>query len=446
MRGFRSTLVLLVVFLGLLGYFYFFAAKTPPGGKDDAGPKGKVFTVDADKIEELQVKAAGGDRTTLKKLNGIWSVVAPVETRADETEATAIATNLASLEQQRVVDENPADVAQYGLATPRVEVGFRKTGDKELTQVWLGEKTPTGNDIYAKLPAGKAVFLVSSFLDSTFNKTTFDLRDKRILAFDRDKVSGLEITTKDGPLSLGLVSAQWQLTKPIAAKADGGAADGAVSRLQTAQMKSIVAADVPEKDLAKYGLDKPAVIASVVSGSAKATLAIGKAADGGDLYARDMTRPMVFTVEATLAADLEKKADDYRPKDVFEFKSYNATRIEITRGTATVVYERVKGKDGSEKWGQVNPSKDVDQPKVEAVLTSLTAIQVDKYVDAKTKTGLETPVMTVTATSDGGKKVERVTFGKVGSDVFAARKGDPGALQITAAKLDDVQKVLDALK
>jgi len=446
MRGFRSTLVLLVIFLGLLGYFYFFAAKTPPGGKDDAGPKGKVFAVEADKIEEMQIKSAGGDQTSLKKLNGIWSVVAPVETKADETEATAIATNLASLEKQRVVDENPTDVAQYGLATPRIEVAFRKTGDKDLTKLLLGEKTPTGSDIYAKLPAEKAVFLVSSFLDATFNKTTFDLRDKKILAFEREKVSGLDITTKDGPVSLGLVSAQWQLTKPIAAKADAAAADGAISRLQSAQMKAIVAADVPEKDLAKYGLDKPAVTASVLAGSAKATLAIGKAAEGGDLYARDLARPMVFTVEAALATDLQKKADDYRPKDVFEFKSYNATRIEVTRGTSTVVYERVKGKDGSEKWGQVNPSKDVNQPKVEALLTSLTAIQEDKYVDAKTKTGMDAPVMTVTAKSDGGKKEERITVGKVGNDVFVARKGDPGAAQIAAAKLDDVQKALDALK
>ena len=80
------------------------------------------------------------------------------------------------------------------------------------------------------------------------------------------------------------------------------------------------------------------------------------------------------------------------------------------------------------------------------MLTALTSIQVDKYVDAKTKTGLDAPVMTVTVKFDGGKKEERVTFGKAGSDVFVARRGDPGAAQIGAARLDDAQKALDELK
>ena len=45
------------------------------------------------------------------------------------------------------------------------------------------------------------------------------------------------------------------------------------------------------------------------AGSTRATLAIGKADDSGNLYARDLSRPMVVTVEAALINDLKKKAD-----------------------------------------------------------------------------------------------------------------------------------------
>ena len=445
MRGFRSTFILLVVFVGLLGYVYFYGSKKPVD-KEAGEPKQKVFTVEADKIEELQVKPAKGDRSVLKKINGAWTMVEPAQTKADESEVTSIATNLASLERQRVIDDNPTDVSQYGLATPRVEVAFRKSGDKDLTRLFLGEKTPTGGDLYAKLPTEKRVFLVSSFLDGTFNRTPFDLRDKKILVFDREKTTGVEVVSKDGPVSLALANARWQLTTPIAALADASTVDGAIGRIQTAQMKSFVAADVPEKDLVKYGLDKPDVTVTVMSGSARASLAIGKAADGGNLYARDLSRPMVFTVEAALATDLKKKADDYRPRDLFEFKPFSATRIDITRGAATVAFEKAKGKDGTEKWRQVGQIKDLDQAKLDALLSSLSSITVDKYVDAKTKTGLGTPVAVVVAKSDDGKREERVTFGKVGNDVFAARSGDGGAAQIAATKLDDMLKSLDALK
>ena len=37
----------------------------------------------------------------------------------------------------------------------------------------------------------KRVFLVSSFQETSFNRKPFDLRDKKILKFDRDKADSL---------------------------------------------------------------------------------------------------------------------------------------------------------------------------------------------------------------------------------------------------------------
>jgi len=450
MRGFRSTLILLVVFLGLLGYMYFFGAKKPAGadgtGPDAAAPKVKVFAVEADKIEELQIKAAGGERTTLKRANGAWSLVAPEQVKADDTEVTSIATNLASLERSRIVDDNPSDIAQYGLATPRVEVAFRKAGDKDLTRIFLGEKTATGTDLYAKLPADKAVFLVASFLDGTFNRTPFDLRDKKVLAFDREKVTAVEVTGKTGPISIALAEAKWQITKPAAARADLAAVDGLIGRIQTAQMKSIVAANIAPKDLAKYGLDKPDVRVSLVAGSARASLAIGKTADATTAYAMDESRPVVFTVETSLATDLRKRADDYRPKDLFEFKPNTAVRVDFTRGKATMSFDKVKAKDGKEGWvRRPAASQQVDTAKFEAVLSSLSSISADEFVGPKEKTGLNAPAVTVVVKYDQ-TRTETVTFARVGGNVFAARKGDGGAAKITPSRLDEFLKALDEVK
>ena len=50
------------------------------------------------------------------------------------------------------------------------------------------------------------------------------------------------------------------------------------------------------------------------AGSARATLALGKEEEGAT-FARDQSRPMVFTVDQTVAADLKKPADDYRDKE-----------------------------------------------------------------------------------------------------------------------------------
>ena len=84
MRGFRSTFVLLLVLLGLVGYIYFYEMKRP-ATSETAEQKQKVFTVEADKIAEVDVKSASGDRTVLKKTGDAWRIVQPIDVKADET-------------------------------------------------------------------------------------------------------------------------------------------------------------------------------------------------------------------------------------------------------------------------------------------------------------------------------------------------------------------------
>ncbi len=129
MRGLRSTIALLVVLIGLGAYIYFVTWKRPA---QDAGSKQeKVFAaVQADQIDELKVKAESGDVTTLKKTSGAWSLVAPMATTASEAETSSVTSALSALEIERVVDENPTDVKDYGLETPRIEIDF-KANDRQ---------------------------------------------------------------------------------------------------------------------------------------------------------------------------------------------------------------------------------------------------------------------------------------------------------------------------
>ena len=59
--------------------------------------------------------------------------------------------------------------------------------------------------------------------------------------------------------------------------------------------------------------------------------------------------------------------------------------------------------------------------------------------------GVPLTALTVVVKFDDGKKEERVSFGKVGEDVFAARQGEPGAMKTDAADFGEVNKSLDEL-
>jgi hypothetical protein len=146
MRGVRSFLVLLVALLGLGAYLYFVESKRDPDG--DEVKKARVFTVEAEAIQEVTVTSDAGETTTMKKGADGWRIVAPVEAQADGAEISGITSTLSNLEQQRLIDENPADLQAFGLADPRIEVAFKTDGDEQT--LLIGSKTPVGSDVYAK--------------------------------------------------------------------------------------------------------------------------------------------------------------------------------------------------------------------------------------------------------------------------------------------------------
>jgi hypothetical protein len=210
-------------------------------------------------------------------------------------------------------------------------------------------------------------------------------------------------------------------------------------------MKSIAADQASPADLKKYGLEKPEATVNIAAGSTRATLLVGGKATDTTVYARDASKPAVVTVESALMDDLKKSADDYRRKDLFEFRAYNANRVELKRGNDVVVFERVKGQgeNPQDKWRRVSPNPaDADRDKVDALLAKIANMRATSFVDGK---GGLSPALEVHVKFDDNKKEERVTFVKDGADVLALRPGEPGAAKADAADLTDALKSLDEL-
>ena len=126
MGGLRSTIVLLVLLVGIGSYIYFVESERDPAAAD---AKPKAFTeLPADAIEEIRIKNADGETSHLQRVGDRWQILEPNKTDADGGVVGTVTSNLSTLEVQRVVDENPADLKQYGLDPPRVEVIVKVSG------------------------------------------------------------------------------------------------------------------------------------------------------------------------------------------------------------------------------------------------------------------------------------------------------------------------------
>ena len=110
---------------------------------------------------------------------------------------------------------------------------------------------------------------------------------------------------------------------------------------------------------------------------------------------------------------------------------------------------KTKNKDGQEeeKWKQVAPApRDVDPAKLQNLLSSVTQARATSFVDSAAKTGLDKPELTVIVKSEQGKREEKVTFARAGSDTYASRAGEAGAAKVDASAIDGVVKALEELK
>src|SRR6185437_5335941 len=125
MRGVRSLIILLVIAIPL-GWFTWRESRKE---QEQDKKTEKVFSgIDADKIDQIAIKSEKGEHTILEKQSGRWLITAPVSAPADEGEVSGLTSNLASLEVQRVVDEQASDFRQFGLEPARVDVTFKAGG------------------------------------------------------------------------------------------------------------------------------------------------------------------------------------------------------------------------------------------------------------------------------------------------------------------------------
>ncbi|HUF47806.1 MAG TPA: DUF4340 domain-containing protein [Vicinamibacterales bacterium] len=451
MRG-RSFLILLIAALGLGAYIYFVESKREPAGARVVDNE-KMFTLEPGTIEEVTVQTAGGEVTTVRKSGDTWQIVVPATIEASTSAVSTLVAAIENLAIERVVDENPASMEPFGLETPRLTLAFKTAGDATERRLLIGDRTPTGSDLYARVDGEPRLLLIASYLEDSFDKSTFDLRDKSVLKFQRDGIESIGIDrATGGRVGLARTGTNWRLTDPLDASADFSTVDGLVSRLFQAEMRSIVSpddtastAELTPAQLREFGLDPPAATVTLGSGSTRAVLAIGGTHDETSRYARDLSRPLVFTIDSTIHDDLVKAPDDLRAKDVFAFRSFSAVGLDMTVDGTSATFAKAPPAAGAAAattpaaaWKQTAPAeKDIDDATFTDLLTTLSNLRAESFAARALVEG-QTVEVTARSGDAASPTVERVTFRKSGDIVHAIRDGEPGAAVVTTADFDRV--------
>ena len=397
-RRARSTLVMLVVLVALGAYIYFVEPGASPGVGEPRRTR-SLFAVESGDIRTLVIATADGETTLARDgADADWRITGPVAGAGGHAPAVVTA------DRSHVGHGQPGDRRGSGRRSRPVRSG-RARGEPGVRHPrptatrsgsCSGSQTPLGTNRYAKLDDADRVFLVPSRLDGVFRKTTFDLRDKTVLEVDTVDVDAFEIQLETERLAFAKADNEWRLTEPWEVRADFSTVEGLVGRVANGQMRSVESEDVDGDAGRRARTPTTTPTASRRRPSprswgpgARAPRWWSEARPRRDRrYARDLARPLVFTVDTSLVTDLERNAGEYRRKDLFTFRSFNASRLEIEQdGVTTVLESRPAIGDadtadaGEEVWTRVSPDPaDLDRNDVMDLLSQVSNLRADSFV------------------------------------------------------------------
>lgn len=425
------------VLLVLVGGLYWSNNRKPAEDKTKADTPPKILTLSEADITKIDLKKKSGDEVVLaKNAAGKWEMTAPKPLPVDQDAMTSMISTVSSLNSDRLVEDKASDLKQYGLTDPALTVTITKK-DGKSQQLLIGDDTPTGGGAYAKLENDPRVFTVASYSKTSIDKGPKDLRDKRLLTVDSDKISRLELIDqvkgKSSDIEFGRDKDQWQIVKPKPLRADGLQVEELVRKLKDAKMDTTSSDEDAKKAASSFASGTPIATVKVTDPSGTQELQVRKIKD--DYYAKSSSVEGVYKVSNDLGTGLDKTLDDFRNKKLFDFGFSDPTKIEMHDGAKSYLLTK-----SGEDW--MSNGKKMDVTSVQGFLDKLRDLSASKFVD----TGFTAAAIDITVTSNDGKRVEKVLFSKNADKYVARRENEPSLYELESKTVDDLQKAAGDVK
>jgi hypothetical protein len=409
-------------------------AKNPP-----ADTTTKILALNEANVVGLEIKKRAGEDTVLSKSDsGVWSISAPKPLPADQAAVGGVVSAAGNLAADRTIDDNVTNPASYGLAPAADEVIFKLKDGKTKTLL-IGDSNPTGSDVYAKVADDTHLYTMGSSSKTSFDKESKDLRDKRLLTFDQEKATRVELNAKKESVEFGRINqTDWQILKPKPLRADGFAVEELVRKLKEANMDTSVSEEDAKKTAAAWATATPVATVKVTDPGGTQTLEVRKVKgkDSEDYYAKSSVVDGVYKVSKDLGTGVDKGLDDFRNKKVFDFGFSDPTKIDFKDGTRTASYQKF-----SDKW--MSNGKTMDSTTVQALVDKLRDLAATKFVDG----GFGVAQVEIAVISNDGKRTERVLIAP-GTDgkFIAKREGEVAMYELDGNAVAELRGVAADVK
>ncbi|MBZ4665040.1 DUF4340 domain-containing protein [Mahella sp.] len=458
MRRTRNVIILVVV-LALLAGTYAYLTRRPQQAEQDSESV-EISKLNKDDIVKMTLERKDGSLTFVKK-DDKWVAEGNESIALNQTAVDDLAYTFASLYAEQVVEEDPQDLAQYGLKEP-VVTAMATLKDNTVKTLYLGNKTPTGT-YYLMAEGDPKVYEVWMNHGEHLSYTLNDVRDTTLPQINTQELTYLKMWKEGGrtieiktnesqtedqaQFGLGL----WQMTQPYSEPVgvDTQYFQPVLDALPNIAIDGFVE-DNP-KDLAQYGLDKPKGELIVKDKQNTLHLLIGDDKDDTQVYFKTADSPSVYVMSKDKLTFMDTEPYDIMEKFAYIVNIDDVDRIivEANGKTHDITLSRTTKK--AEEEGEEDEvittykvdGKVVEEDPFKQYYQSLIGMTVDAEIDEQLE---EVPeVKTTFFLNKGSEREVHVNYVPYNRDFYAVFRGGKAEFVLSKQQVDKMLQDLEDL-
>jgi hypothetical protein len=310
---FRLTLIYLLAAMALVAFYMYETHKETK----EKSVKEEAKLLVPFKPDQLDSIILQRDKESIELEKGrdagsrAWEIVSPLHASTDAFALSGLTRKLSELKFERLITENAKDLAEFGLDKPALIITYR--AGKHEGMISLGSKSPISYGFYVTTGEGKKVYLIAGLDKQELDKSLFDLRDKKLLTLETDKVNRVIIERGTTKWILNRKDDRWLLEGDESPKIDREKVEAFVRPIVWAEALSFEKEDAV--DLKPYGLNTPSARVVLSDGSRTEELIFGQVANGkreDSIHAMVRGKRQIVTVRKRLLESLPTEKDQIK--------------------------------------------------------------------------------------------------------------------------------------
>ena len=432
----RTTFFLLAIALVLAGLI-FFLDRSMQSPRELNERSARLLAVDPNQVRGFTIHS--GEQLIKARNDGDdWKLVAPWNDAADISVVDQLLTAAQFLRAEAVIDDLGKGDAKrdklrdFGLNKSKLRL---KLDGKDMPgEIQFGHETPVEGKSYIRIQDEDAVYVVSDELKNIVSKNTEDFRDHRLLPIATNLIDRIIIRVRGGEIDLTKAQDNWQIMRPIKARASNEAVGTLLGKIS----QTAIASFVPNDKANSTGFDNPTKVITLRAGEEEKTeiqIGNGVPSDAQKVFARLPDRNSVIEIDKSFADLLEIAPNDLRDRKITRLNPDLIDRIAIEKsGQPRILLGRTE-----DQWTFLQPDNSPANGNavnrlIETINQSTVANFISDTATDLARYGLDQPSLKLVFSSYSSENTAEANAGETVLSTLVFGKSENG---VTYARLEE---------